>query len=476
MNQDNHFAVILAGGSGTRLWPLSRSLLPKQLLELKGEESLLQQAARRLLRTVPPDQIFTVTHQDHKYEVLGQLTRINKHLSENVLCEPVGRNTLPAIAWGVSSIIKKDPSALISVFPSDHVIENEEAFDKALAEAYKVSESGYIVTFGIQPDKPATGYGYIRGTKKLNGGPAFKVDAFVEKPDLFTAESYLKEGGYYWNAGIFTFDGQSFIEELKSHQPAIYRKISELCQLEVEQQMQEIPAVYESLPNISIDYGLMEKTAKAAVIPVDLGWNDLGSWNSYYDLAKKNEEGNSIEGQVVSIDTCSSLLMAETGVIATIGLKDMVVIKTDDAVLVSPRDRVEDIKGVVARLREVNNEIVTAHRTVRRPWGTYTVLEEGKGYKIKRIMVESGQKLSLQMHKKRAEHWVVVAGTAHVINGEDELILNANESTYIPCGSKHRLENRGVEPLQIIEVQTGAYLGEDDIIRFEDSYGRSTNI
>jgi len=473
MLQDNTYAVILAGGSGTRLWPLSRQLLPKQLLSMNGKESLYQQTIRRLLREMPPNRIITVTNEVFRHEVLSQARAVDPQLTEHILCEPAMRNTLPAIAWAVSYIARNTPDAIIGVFPSDHVITDSQAFDKAFNDSIRAASHGWIVTFGIQPDRPATGYGYIKQSDRCVYGSIYEADAFVEKPGLAKAKEYLEQRNYYWNAGMFVFSASTFLQELKLLQSEIYCLLHEMTDSLARDPDTELEPFYERFPSISIDYGLMEITRKAAVIPVEMGWNDLGSWNAFYQLAEKDDEDNVKQGEVVSIDSKNSLFLADHGVIGAIGLDNAVVIKTGDAVLVSRREDSENIKELVDRLKIVNEDIVSTPRTNRRPWGSYTVLEVGTMYKIKRLDVSPGEKLSLQKHEQRAEHWVVVAGTAHVINGEDEFDLQTNESTYIPAGTKHRLENRGTEPLQIIEVQTGAYLGEDDIIRLEDNYGRA---
>ncbi len=466
------YAIVLAGGSGTRLWPLSRALMPKQLLKLNGEDSLLQQTVKRLLQTVSADHIVTITNDKQQFIVKQQLAEIDPLLIENILVEPQSKNTLPAIAWGSLVIIRRDPNAIIGVFPSDHLIQNVDAFSLALQQAQNIAATGRVVTFGIQPTYAATGYGYIQAGLELEPNSAYEINRFAEKPDFETASKYLAEGNYYWNAGMFAFQAKVLLQELEQHQPAMYQALQELSDLSDELIITQVADVFSKLPNLSIDYGIMEHSKQGAVVPVDFNWNDVGSWNSYYSVEEKDADQNVSQGEVISIDTESSLLISDKGLIAAVGMKDVVIVKTDDAVLVSPRDRVQDVKKVVSELKERNSSLIEAHNTVRRPWGEYTVLEEGPCYKIKRIAVDPGQKLSLQMHKHRAEHWVVVSGRAKVQNDEDIYEIEINESTYIPCGNKHRLENPGQEQLHIIEVQTGAYLGEDDIVRFEDNYGR----
>jgi len=473
MDSAINYAVVLAGGSGTRLWPISRRNAPKQLLSLNGQESLLAQTIKRIRIDTPDDKIYTVTLQDQKQELLTELKSVDPRLANGLILEPMARNTLPAVSWAVMKILRLDPEAIIGVFPADHVVADTAAFSSLCKEATKVAAEGYLVTFGIKPTSPETGYGYIQASESIGSGEALKIEAFVEKPDIATATRYLEQGGYYWNSGMFAFKAAVFAEELKLHQPDLFAGILEI--VEQNPTDDELAKCYQSLPNLSIDYGIMEKTSHGAIIPADMGWSDLGSWQALYEISDKDSQGNVIKGDVSGIGNKNSLLLSDHGHLAAIGMEDMAIIQTNDAVLVSRRDRVEEVKEIVQRLKAKNSSLVEDPSTVKRPWGTYTVLEQGPGYKIKRIEVTPGQKLSLQKHEQRAEHWVVVAGTAHVTNGDDELDLQANESAYIPCGNKHRLENRGVEPLQIIEVQTGTYLGEDDIVRFEDSYGRVKN-
>ena len=472
MSRKSEYAVLLAGGQGTRLWPLSRHSMPKHLLRLTGEASLLQQTAERLRQNIPPHHFMTVTCSEQRFAVADQLRAIDPGLTENILVEPMGRNTLPAIAWAAAVIHQRDPNAIIGVFPADHIIAQSDAFHKAYSYAVTLAGQGDIITLGITPSHAATGYGYIRRGAALDGNTAYKVSAFVEKPDKETAQTYIQDGGYYWNAGIFVFQAAVFLTEVQRLQPDIYNQVQALLDLAADDDAARAD-LYERFPNLSIDYGIMEHTDKTVIVPVDMGWNDLGSWKSFYDMMDKDEAANVSQGKVLAHDTRSSLLFSDDGVIAAIGLENIAIIKTDDAVLVSDIHRVQEVKDIVAKLKKSHRDVVAVHSTVQRPWGTYTVLEEGLGFKIKRIVVDPQHKLSLQQHEHRAEHWVVVAGVAHVVNGDEEFDLHANESTFIPQGHLHRLENRGDEPLQIIEVQTGTYLGEDDITRFEDHYGRS---
>lgn len=468
---NNRYAVILCGGSGTRLWPLSRTLRPKQLLALNGELTLLQQTAQRLTQHVDPSNLFTVTHEDHKFEVKGQLAEIFPDAVANVLAEPSGRNTLPAIAWATYQIYQQDESALIGVFASDHSIDNEDAFLSAWQTAEQVAEQDYLVLLGIKPHEPATGYGYIKPSQQLafnNKLAVHQVAQFVEKPDLEKAKQFVSDG-YLWNSGMFVFKASIFMQMLQHHQPAIYQQV-------LEMNPDNLAESYAKFPNLSMDYGLAEVLAKQAekiaVVPIDMAWSDLGSWNSIYARHEKDANNNVMHGEVLSLDTKNSLIWSETGLVATLGLNNVVVIQTADATLVCDRSRAEDIKVLVTEVKARKPALTEIHQTVYRPWGSYTVLEERANFKIKRIVVNPGAKLSMQMHKHRSEHWVVVSGVATITNNEIEYTLQENQSTYIPQTHRHRLANNSSEPLSIIEVQCGEYVGEDDIVRFEDTYGR----
>lgn len=450
------------------MWPLSRTLRPKQLLALNGEQTLLQQTAQRLAQYVPASQIFTVTHQDHRFDVKGQLAEILPESLMNVLAEPCARNTLPAIAWSVSKIFEANPKAMIGVFPSDHAVDDEAAFISAWRTAELAADQGYLALIGIKPTEAATGYGYIQPSNVLNlvgqEMSANEVERFVEKPDVINAAKFV-EAGYLWNSGMFVFRADIFMQMLLQYQPEIFAKVNQVSNDAIQE-------TYSSLPNISMDYGLAEIATKVAVVPVDMGWSDLGNWDSIHQRHAKNADNNVVVGDVIALDSKDSLLWTTHGLLATLGVNNLAVIQTADATLICDRSRTEDIKILVSQVNQHKAELTETHTKVYRPWGSYTVLEERPNFKIKRISVNPGAKLSMQMHEHRSEHWVVVTGVAKITNGNQEIILHENESTYIPKHHKHRLENPGEHPLHIIEVQCGDYVGEDDIVRFEDKYGR----
>jgi mannose-1-phosphate guanylyltransferase/mannose-6-phosphate isomerase len=471
-NNANRFAVILCGGAGTRLWPLSRTLRPKQLLALNSEQTLLQQTALRLSHHIDPSHLYTITHEDYRFEVMGQLATLFPEAVAHVLAEPCARNTLPAIAWATYRIAQQDPEALIGVFASDHAIDNEAAFLSAWETAEQAASEDYLVLLGIKPYEPASGYGYIKPSEDLDFKatmPIHQVAQFVEKPDLSHAQQFISDG-YLWNSGMFVFKARVFMQLLQQYQPAIHAQILTLVP-------ENLSEVYGQFPSLSMDCGLAEPlaqaSAKIAVVPVDMAWSDLGSWDSIYARHAKDANHNVTRGEVVTLDTQNSLVWTEAGLVAILGLDNVVVIQTADATLICDRSRTEDIKALVAEVKVRQPGLTEIHQTVFRPWGSYTVLEERANFKIKRIVVNPGAKLSLQMHHHRSEHWVVVSGVATIYNDGIEYILQENQSTYIPQTHQHRLANKGTEPLSIIEVQCGEYVGEDDIVRFEDKYGRA---
>ncbi|SDN71235.1 mannose-1-phosphate guanylyltransferase / mannose-6-phosphate isomerase [Desulfonauticus submarinus] len=463
MKKKDFYALILAGGSGSRLWPLSRALMPKQLLSLNGERSLLQQTVLRALKAFSPSNIVIITNEEHIFEVKNQIKDICNEDKIGVVAEPMGRNTLPAVLVGLDSS-KKPEESVFAVFPSDHQVEDEDAWVEDLFIGYDLAKKGWLVTFGIKPHKPETGYGYIKVGPSLKE-EGFKVERFVEKPTLEKAKKFLSDGRYYWNSGMFVFEGKLFLQEIEKQQPELWsfwerRKESPLL------------ANYSKFPDISIDYGIMEGAQNVAVVPASFGWDDLGSWEAIYRLGDKDEQGCVIRGDVLALECENSLLFSYGSKLAAVGLKDLIVVQTRDATLVIPKSQVQKVKDVVKALKQKDKHLVEAHLTVRRPWGSYTILEEGEFYKIKRIEVKPGAKLSLQMHYHRSEHWVVVKGTAEVIVEDKVVLLTENQSIDIPKGCKHRLSNPGKVPVEIIEIQSGPYLEEDDIVRFEDIYGR----
>ncbi|MSQ48307.1 MAG: mannose-1-phosphate guanylyltransferase/mannose-6-phosphate isomerase [Deltaproteobacteria bacterium] len=473
-------AVILAGGGGTRLWPLSRAQFPKQFLSLFGDQTLLQQTVSRLETIVAPQCVWIVTGQEQRFLVEAQLAALPGMSTgaAHVLTEPCGRNTAAAIGLAAIHLHRGDPEAVMIVLPADHWIERRSAFVALLQEAAILAERDYLVTLGIVPDRPETGYAYIKRGPALAQQPgrttAYQVERFVEKPSLPVAQEYVANG-YDWNAGIFLWRAATILQAIATDMPALHASLMEIAQsLDKKNVDDTLTTIYQHLESVSIDYGVLEKAARLVVVPADIGWSDLGEWTTIHRLSPHDERGNTLTGNIVSLENDNSFVYSSRRPVAAIGLKNMVVVDTEDALLVCAQDRVQEVKTAVQRLQTQGAEVVTTPHTVQRPWGTYTVLEEGTHFKVKRIVVAPGASLSLQMHHQRSEHWVVVRGVAQVVNGEQELVLQANQSTYIPQETKHRLANPGTEPLEIIEVQTGPYLGEDDIVRFADIYGRTS--
>jgi len=458
------YALILAGGSGTRLWPLSRTLLPKQLLDLGEGETLLQSTALRVCESFAPDHVLVITNEEHRFEVRTQLQAVLPDAGTRVLAEPMGKNTLPAIMLGLEPVVAADPKAVVGVFPADHRIHDHVALKAAMDRAAALAEEGWFVTFGIPPHAPETGYGYIHRGEPLGQG-AHKVAGFTEKPDLPTAEKLVAGGEHFWNSGMFVFRADKFLAAVAAHAPAIHAWWESRGE-------RPLTAGYAGLPDISVDYGVVEKMDDIAMVEAPFDWDDLGSWEALYRLGKKDGSGCVTTGEVLALDCADSLFFSQGSSLAVAGVKDMIVIQTRDATLVCPVAEAQRVKDVVGRLKSQGSKLVEAHVTVRRPWGSYTVLEGGPGYKIKRIEVPPAGRLSLQMHHHRAEHWVVVSGTALVQLGDTERILIENQSVDIPKGTVHRLSNPGKIPVEIIEIQSGPYLEEDDIVRFDDVYGR----
>ena len=461
-------AVVMAGGSGTRLWPLSRAAHPKQFLALHGDDTMLQATFKRL-DGLDIQSSVTICNEEHRFFVAEQLREIDKLGS--IILEPVGRNTAPAIALAaLSSPEGEDP--LLLVLAADHVIQDVATFTKTVMNAIPLAEAGKLVTFGIVAHEPNTGYGYIK--KGESQGPGFAVDAFVEKPSIEVAKEYLESGDYFWNSGMFLFKASRYLEELKKHRPDIY----EACQLSMDGTsidndfLRINQAAFSACPSDSIDYAVIEKTDDAVVVPMDVGWSDIGSWSSLWDISDKDGNGNATYGDVMLHDSYNSYIRTDGKLVSAIGVDDLVIVSTKDVLFVAHKDSVQDVKIVAQQLKAESRPEWEHHREVYRPWGKYDSIDSGERYQAKLITVKPGAKLSVQMHHHRAEHWVVVSGTAKVTNGEKTFILSENESTYIPVGVIHALENPGKVPLEMIEVQSGSYLGEDDIVRFEDVYGR----
>ncbi|HDS1012513.1 mannose-1-phosphate guanylyltransferase/mannose-6-phosphate isomerase [Stenotrophomonas maltophilia] len=461
--------VILSGGSGTRLWPLSREAYPKQFLPLAGELTMLQATWQRVAPLAARGPL-VIANEEHRFVAAEQLQQVGAEPAAIIL-EPVGRNTAPAIAVAALEATRDGADALLLVLPSDHVITDEAAFRNAVQAAASAAEAGKLVTFGIVPTGPETGYGYI---KAADGQGVRAVERFVEKPDLETATGYVSSGQYYWNSGMFLFKASRYLQELERFQPEMLarsrqawqqaRRDADFTRLDKD--------AFTAVPSDSIDYAVMERTADAVVIPLDAGWNDVGSWTALRDVSQQDGDGNAHQGDVIAIDCRNTYAYAQR-LVALVGLDDVIVVETDDAVLVGKADRMQEVKTVVAKLKAEGRSEATWHRKVYRPWGAYDSIDNGERFQVKRITVKPGGTLSLQMHHHRAEHWIVVSGTAEVTRGNEVILLSENQSTYIPLGVTHRLRNPGKLPLELIEVQSGSYLGEDDIVRFEDTYGRN---
>ncbi len=471
MNPSAHIVpVILCGGSGTRLWPLSRTHYPKQFLRLVDDHSLLQNTLLRLAGLQNLDRTIAVTNEHHRFLLAEQLQEINHEA--DILLEPIARNTAPAVAAAAHWVLKHGDGILL-VLPSDHVITDIEAFHAAIAAGLPHALEGKLVTFGISPTRPETGYGYIRRGTSVEGG--FVIERFVEKPDLSTAENYLTSGEYFWNSGMFLFRADVYLTALEQGNPAM----AKAAQQSVELARADLDFIrldkeaFAASPSDSIDYAVMEPANTGIVIPLDVGWNDIGAWDALTQSHEIDESGNLLRGDVLASDTRNSTLLSESRFIAAIGLDDLVVVETQDAVLVTHKSKAQNVKHVVDELKTKSREEADFHRRVHRPWGSYEGLAQGDRYQVKRIVVKPGASLSLQLHHHRAEHWVVVRGTARITRGDEIIVLSENQSTFIPLGIQHRLENPGKIALELVEIQSGAYLGEDDIVRFEDTYGRT---
>lgn len=471
--------VILSGGSGTRLWPLSRSSYPKQFLPVTAEKTLFQLTLERISNLnqslINFQNPIIVTNDNHRFIVAEQLRQEN--VNAKILLEPVARNTAPAIAAAAQLALSYGEDPVLLILAADHVIQQQDAFNQSIQVGLAAAEAGQLVTFGVVPSSPETGYGYIKAAgmvQKDQAIQAYPVEKFVEKPDMETAQSYLDAGSYLWNSGMFMFKASVYLQELEKYNPAIVKS----AKASVEQSKNDLDFVrldkdsFEQSPEDSIDYAVMEKTDKAVVVPLCADWNDVGAWKSVWEVSAKDENGNVLRGDTIVESTTNTLVHAEHRLVSILGLDDVVVIETSDAVLVANKNKVQDIKKIVEQLKKTHRSEVDQHRKVYRPWGSYDSINNGSRYQVKCIVVNPGQKLSLQMHHHRAEHWIVVNGTAKVRKGDETILLTENQSIYIPLGETHALENPGKVPLELIEVQSGSYLGEDDIVRFEDVYGR----
>ena len=472
------YAVIIAGGSGSRFWPKSRENLPKQLLSIVGQETMIQSTVGRISPLIPVENIWVITNEQHALETCYQLKNFGFSPSQ-LLTEPIARNTSAAIGYSAKILSQSNPDAIMAIFPADHVITTPEPFLKLLKQAEAIASENHIVTLGIKPTSPETGYGYIKQGKKIKEN-SFKVDRFIEKPDKLTAEKYLKEGGYYWNSGIFVWKVSTLLNEISLYLPKLHEQLEELAintaPIKGEYPYQKLSTsgrkIFHSLESISIDHGVMEKSNKVVVLPADIEWNDVGTWTSLAAISKNDSHRNVISGNVVSIDNSDSIIQAENRLVAALGLKNIILIDTPDALLVCTKERAQDIKKIVEKMKLEKRPEVSTTKSETRPWGSYTVLHKETNYLVKRIEVLPGESLSLQSHEHRSEHWTVISGVAQVQIGETSQTLNANQFVEIPKGAKHRLTNPDETTLIIIEVQLGDKLDEDDITRYEDKYGR----
>ncbi|MEO5378760.1 MAG: mannose-1-phosphate guanylyltransferase/mannose-6-phosphate isomerase [Magnetococcus sp. DMHC-6] len=466
--------VILAGGSGSRLWPFSRELYPKQLLQnLVGDLTLFQYTLNRLVGLAQVAAPVVVCNEEHRFLVMAQLAEVGV-MPEAIILEPQGRNTAPATALAALTLLSDENDPLLLVLPADHVIQDIAAFQEAVLHGVALAEAGRLVVFGVDPRGAETGYGYICKGASIENSEGFWVDRFVEKPNLATATAYVASGAYFWNSGMFLFRASLFMEELRHHALEILTACAGSLTTQVVDGIFIRPGAERFLknPDISIDYAVMEKTQQAAVVALEAGWHDMGSWSSFWETHPQDEDGNVVQGDVLSLDSRDSLIFSSSRLVATIGVENLAILETSDAVLVVPRSRLQEVKRMVDLIRQSGRTEAKLHRKVFRPWGAYDCMDAQDRFQVKRITVNPGQSISLQMHYHRAEHWIVVKGTALVERGEESLIVAENEAVYIPLGTRHRLENPGKIPLEIIEVQSGSYLGEDDVVRYADRYGR----
>lgn len=469
----NFLPIIMAGGSGSRLWPLSRQLNPKQFLPLADTKLSMLQATILRLNGLNASKPQLICNEQHRFLAAEQLRQLGIEHS-SILLEPIGRNTAPAIALAALQACNDDNDPILLILAADHLIQDEVAFHASIKNALPLAQNGKLVTFGVVPDRPETGFGYIEKGQAI-GNTGFAVNRFVEKPDLVTAGQYLASKNYFWNSGMFMFKASRYLEELECFQP----EILSVCRAALQNGTQDMyftrvdSDIFVTCPDDSIDYAVMEKTTDAVMVPLDAGWSDIGSWSALWDVSPKDEEGNVFKGDVLSQSSHNSYVHADSRLVTVVGIDNMVVIETKDAVLVAHKNQVQDVKKIVEQIKRNGRQEHVNHREVYRPWGMYDSIDNGHRYQVKRITVKPGAKLSVQMHHHRAEHWIVVSGTAKVTNGERTYLVCENESTYIPIGQLHALENPGVINLELIEVQSGSYLGEDDIVRFEDKYGRA---